>query len=453
MCRGTSVHHPGVTLQRHLLQRRHEARRVEVLGAAGLLVAGRGVGLRGGPEKAGATALLAIARSTPCLPTTSRTVAIVGLSVLLTPRIDANPWASGVGRTVLLLLLVAAAAAAALAKVGLLALLLPAVALLLPRLLVLHPKLLGRRGTGATGTCAAGRRGGGCGGDVEGSGLYHLALLSQPQFLEGEHVEGASEVHGGVTGADVAGGAEAGIGTTEEVEHRGGVVDGLADITKAINLSLHLLAIGLDGQVSLSQGHEGLAQEDGTRRLVRLEASGDGSPMPVCRRVGRHDEVMDSVGDGVVELGTDTIVLLEPNRREGIGRRRPVDVGQQLEGATQGFEAGLPLGEVVRAEVELHGDVGLHRDRGVGKRHGEIDLGSKNVVADQERKSDGVIGVAITGGGVHVGDRGHRRILHSRRRGDTRSCRALGQATAFGGCRGSGREGTKSGRPWTRDTM
>ena len=39
MCRGTSVHHPGVTLQRHLLQRRHEARRVEVLGTGRLLIA------------------------------------------------------------------------------------------------------------------------------------------------------------------------------------------------------------------------------------------------------------------------------------------------------------------------------------------------------------------------------------------------------------------------------
>ena len=38
---------------------------------------------------------------------------------------------------------------------------------------------------------------------MEGSGLHHLALLSQPQFLEGEHVEGAGEVHGGVTSDDV----------------------------------------------------------------------------------------------------------------------------------------------------------------------------------------------------------------------------------------------------------
>jgi hypothetical protein len=152
--------------------------------------------------------------------------------------------------------------------------------------------------------------------------------------LRAKHVEGAGEVHGGVTSDDVAGGAEAGIGAVEEVEHHGGVVDGLADITEAINRSLHLLAIGLDRQVSLSQGHEGLAQEDGTQRLVRLEAGGDGSPMLACRRVGRHDEVMDGVGDGAVEPGTDATVLLEPNRREGIGRRRPVDVGQQLEGAT-----------------------------------------------------------------------------------------------------------------------
>lgn len=154
MCRGTSVHHPGVTLQRHLLQRRHEARRVEVLGTGRLLVADRSVGLRGGPEKAGATTLLATVRSAPCLPATSRTAAAAGLSLLLAPRIDANPWSSGVGRTVLLLLLVAAAAA--LAKVGLLALWLPAAALLLPRLLVLHPKLLGRRRTGPAGACAAG---------------------------------------------------------------------------------------------------------------------------------------------------------------------------------------------------------------------------------------------------------------------------------------------------------
>jgi hypothetical protein len=79
MCRGTSVHHPGVTLQRHLLQRRHEARRVKVLGVAGLLVADHGVGLRGGLEKVGATTLVAAARSVPCLPAAFRTAAVARL--------------------------------------------------------------------------------------------------------------------------------------------------------------------------------------------------------------------------------------------------------------------------------------------------------------------------------------------------------------------------------------
>jgi hypothetical protein len=81
-----------------------------------------------------------------------------------------------------------------------------------------------------------------------------LPSLDSHSSLRASMSRACGEVHGGVTSDDVAGGAEAGIGAAEEVEHHGGVVYGLADIMDAISRSLHLLAICLDGQVSLSQG-------------------------------------------------------------------------------------------------------------------------------------------------------------------------------------------------------
>ena len=390
------VHHPGVALQRHLLQSSHKASHVPLRLAAGLLRSNRSVGLGSRPEKSRATALLSTA--TRALAAAAEAARLT----LLTPWIDANPGSIRVGRAWLLRLLAAAAALAVVVPLPPLLATAAAAALLL----LLRQELLRRRrhGGAAGGPAAGGAAAGGRGG-VESGGGDQLGLLGQAQLLEGKAIKGAGEGDVGVISDDVAaGGAEARIGATEQVEHHHRVIDGSADVTKAISSLLHLLAVGFDGQIPLSQGHEGLTQEDSTGCPIRPEAGSDAGPKLVCRRVRLHDEVVNGVGDGAVDPGTDAAVLLNPQRGEGIGRCCPVDVRHQGESAAQSLEARLPLGEVVGAEVKLHRDVGVHVDRGVRERHGRINLCSR-VVAEEKRKPDGAIGIAVTG--VHVGDGGH----------------------------------------------
>jgi len=102
----TGIHHPGVTLQRHLLQSSHKASHVPLRLVAGLLRSNRSVGLGSRPEKSRATALLSTAtRALAAAPEAARLT-------LLTPWIDANPGSIKVGRAWLLRLLAAAAALA-----------------------------------------------------------------------------------------------------------------------------------------------------------------------------------------------------------------------------------------------------------------------------------------------------------------------------------------------------
>ncbi|GJM95915.1 hypothetical protein PR202_ga12708 [Eleusine coracana subsp. coracana] len=92
----------------------------------------------GGIGKTRTAALLATTSTVLCLFASTRAAATASLSQLLAPRIDANPWASRVGRTGLLLVVVVAAT------------------LLLPLLLLLHQELLRRRCVGAAGSSTAG---------------------------------------------------------------------------------------------------------------------------------------------------------------------------------------------------------------------------------------------------------------------------------------------------------
>jgi hypothetical protein len=48
--------------------------------------------------------------------------------------------------------------------------------------------------------------------------------------------------------------------------------DGVADVTQGIGSSLHLLAVVVNGEVTLSHQVEFVTQEDGARGFVRLEA-------------------------------------------------------------------------------------------------------------------------------------------------------------------------------------
>jgi len=86
------VHHPGVALQRHLLQSSHKASHVPLRLAAGLLRSNRSVGLGSRPKKSRATALLSTA--TRALAAAAEAARLT----LLTPWIDANPGSIRVGR-------------------------------------------------------------------------------------------------------------------------------------------------------------------------------------------------------------------------------------------------------------------------------------------------------------------------------------------------------------------
>jgi len=137
------IHHPIVTLQRHLLQSSHETRCVPLRLAAGLLRNDRSVGLGSRPEESRAAALLSATRALAADAGAARLT-------LLAPWIDADPWAIRVWRTRLLV----PAAAVALAVVLPPPLLAAAAALVL-RLLLLHQELLRRsRRGGATGGAA-----------------------------------------------------------------------------------------------------------------------------------------------------------------------------------------------------------------------------------------------------------------------------------------------------------
>jgi len=180
------VHHPGVALQRHLLQSSHKASHVPLRLAAGLLRSNRSVGLGSRPEKSRATALLSTA--TRALAAAAAEAARL---TLLTPWIDANPGSIRVGRAWLLRLL--AAAAATLAVVVPLPPLLATAAAAALLLLLRQELLRRRRHGGAAGGPAVGLRGG-----VESGGGDQLGLLGQAQLLEGKAIKGAGEGDVGV---------------------------------------------------------------------------------------------------------------------------------------------------------------------------------------------------------------------------------------------------------------
>jgi len=144
------------------------------------------------------------------------------------PRREADPRAGGsrpAGLLLLVLLLLGATTS--------IAALLPAPALLLLRqlkMLLLRLLLLrrcSRRGWTAGRPAAFG------GGDQRCGG-QHLRLIGHAQLLEGELIKGF--IKGDVLGAgdDVLGVAEFGVNTPQQIQHQGGLGDGMTNFTQGV---------------------------------------------------------------------------------------------------------------------------------------------------------------------------------------------------------------------------
>jgi len=198
------------------------------------------------------------------------------------PWIETEPRAGRVGGARgLTALLVAAAAAALLCAAAATVALLPGAALLL---LLWHAG--GRRGE------AAGRattsRGGRCDqGSVGGDG----GSVREAELLQSELVEGRGEGHAGRAGDEVAGGAEFGVGATQEVEDEGALCDLFPCIAKAISSLLDLLAVIFNREVALVDVVEFMAEVDAARSPVRREVGIDGDPELARRLIRCHGEV------------------------------------------------------------------------------------------------------------------------------------------------------------------
>ena len=76
----------------------------------------------------------------------------------------------------------------------------------------------------------------------------------------------------------VSSAGEARIEAAQEIEDKLRVGDGTADVAERIGGGLHLLAVLVDGGVTLGHGVELVTQEDGTQGLVGLEEALDGDP-------------------------------------------------------------------------------------------------------------------------------------------------------------------------------
>ena len=186
---GSSVHHPCVSLERHLLKSGNQASLIPRRRLSWCLGRGeRRVSLRSGTKNT----------LTAALEFTSYTTTPT-LRTLGSPRVDADPWAARVRRARWLLLLAAVGPPA------------PTATLLLWRTLLLlligawlHHGGRGRRRL-AGGTAPSRRR-----GDQSGGG-GHLGLICQAQLLEGEEIDGLDEGHARLACDDFSSGAVARI--------------------------------------------------------------------------------------------------------------------------------------------------------------------------------------------------------------------------------------------------
>lgn len=203
-----------------------------------------------------------------------------------TPRVEANPWPSGLRSaptSLLLVLLAAVAAAAALASSA----------------VVATSRRVGAAGTGgssrrrgraAEARAACSSRGAGCKKSTLGG---HLGLVRQSELLEDEHIARRRERRQGRRVGDVI----RGVGEAR-VEDELRLRDGVADIAERVGECLHALAVLGNREITLRHRVELVAEEDGALSLVHLEQVLDGDPKIARGLVWFHGEVEDVISDG-----------------------------------------------------------------------------------------------------------------------------------------------------------
>ena len=144
----------------------------------------------------------------------------------------------------------------------------------------------------------------------------------------------------------------------------------MADLPERISGALHLLGVGVDGEVALGQVVELLLEDDGAGLLVRLEQRLDGDVQCAGILIGLHGEVEDRVFNGAVHPAANAGVGLRPRGVSRARGRRAVDVAEQSVLAAEGGEEGLPLGVVGTLKAEVDRDVLLHVDGGISREEG-----------------------------------------------------------------------------------
>jgi hypothetical protein len=163
----------------------------------------------------------------------------------------------------------------------------------------------------------------------------------QPKLLEEELMARGGEGEGLLSGNVISGAGVDLVESAQEVEDEVGLRYGLLDVTHVTQFVglLHANAVGVDGQVPLSQRVELVIQEDGARSLVGLEHPADGRPKSARRlRVVGHGEVEDGVGDGAVHPAADAEVRLCPDLVGGTQGGGGGEMMQQPELPTSGLE-------------------------------------------------------------------------------------------------------------------
>ena len=136
---------------------------------------------------------------------------------------------------------------------------------------------------------------------------------------------------------------------------------------------LHLLRVGVDGEITLGHVVELLPEDDRPRLLVHLEQGLEGDVQSARVLIGLHGKVEDSVVAGAVHPATDAGVALRPH---GVSRARvlrAVDVAEQPIHAAEGGEERLPLEVVGTLEAEGDQNVLLHVDGCIGSEEGRGD--------------------------------------------------------------------------------
>ena len=135
----------------------------------------------------------------------------------------------------------------------------------------------------------------------------------------------------------------------------------MADLPKCISGALHLLGVGVDGEVTLGQVVELLLEDDGAGLLIRLEQNLDGDVQGASVLIGLHGKVKDGVVDEAVHLATDAGVRLGPQRVSRTGGHCAINVTEQPVLAAEGSDEGRPL-EVVRSlEAERRTEARRHQ--------------------------------------------------------------------------------------------